>query len=179
MAIFAEPDPNTDETWTQGAMLGGMSGYDERDLAESYFLAGDTLTAVVADHKQDARELVNPVLYVYRHGIELYLKCILQPRADERDHNLGALLERFCQHVRDRYGEQVPTWVTEPISEFITYDPASTVFRYDAMGTRLQNAGEFWVDLPTARATMGRLRRAFRRVIVADDTGRIPFPGEV
>src|SRR5258708_20009752 len=59
------------------------------------------------------------------------------------------LLERFCQPVRDRYGQQVPKWVTKPISEFIRYDPASPVFRYDASGTRLQSAGEFWVDLRT------------------------------
>src|SRR5437762_800517 len=52
-----EPRPNVDETWTHGAMLGGMIGYGDEDLDESYFLAGDTLLAAIAAGDADGREL--------------------------------------------------------------------------------------------------------------------------
>lgn len=35
-SIFQEPPENVDETWTHGAMIGGMCGYSDHDLAGSY-----------------------------------------------------------------------------------------------------------------------------------------------
>jgi len=161
-------------------MLGGMVGYGEQDLAESYFLAGDMLIAGVAKGDADARELLNPVMFVYRHGIELYLKCIVRPA--RKNHSLSALLEAFCHHVRKGYGETVPAVVTKPISEFAKYDQRSDVFRYatDREGKThepLQYDGEFWIDLPALRAAMAVLRYSFRRVLWADRAGQIPPAG--
>ncbi len=119
-----------------------MIGYDQQDLADSYFLAGDTLIAAVLDERETGRSAINPVLYVYRHGIELYLKCIVQPL--ERTHSLGALLEAFCRHIRMTYKESVPAWITKPVSESATFDPTSDVFRYEHSSSQnLQNQGEF------------------------------------
>lgn len=176
-SIFREPPPDADETWTHGAMLGGMCGYGEQDLAASYFLAGDTLIGAVLEHREGrGQDLIAPVMYLYRHGIELYLKCIVKPA--ERDHNLGALLEGFCRHVRRRYGEQVPSWITKPVSEFIRYDPASLIFRYEAThGRGILDGGEVWVDFPSLKKRMTRLHKAFRRVLTADVTGEIPRAG--
>jgi len=179
-AIFQEPPPNVDETWTHGAMLGGMIGYGDEDLAESYFLAGDTLIAAIANGEADGRELVNPVMYVYRHGIELYLKCIVRP--EQKNHSLGSLLDAFCRHIREGYGEAVPAVITKPISEFAKYDQRSDVFRYetDRNGKThepLGYDGEFWIDLPSMKASMAVLRRSFRRVLWADRAGEIPPAG--
>ena len=171
--IFQEPPEHVDETWTHGAMLGGMCGYDEQELAESYFAAGDALVQSVLDGKHDGRNMINPVMYVYRHAIELYLKCIVQPPV--RNHNLASLLERFCQHVRERSQEPIPAWITKPISELAAYDRGSDVFRYesDRDGRYFPTGGESWVDLRSVRAQMARLLFAFRRVWRADATGDI------
>jgi hypothetical protein len=173
MPIFQEPPPTIDETWTHGAMLGGMCGYDEQQMAESYFAAGDSLISAVLDGQRDGRHMINPVMYVYRHGVELYLKCIVRPSV--RDHNLASLLERFCRHVRARYREPIPRWVTKPISELAAYDPGSDTFRYDTDrdGRYFQTDGESWVDLRTVRKEMSRLLFAFRRVWTADQAGEI------
>jgi hypothetical protein len=173
-AIFQEPPPDVDETWTHGAMLGGMIGYADEDLAESYFLAGDTLIAAILKGDATGHDLVNPVMYVYRHGIELYLKCIVHP--SNRSHSLGSLLDAFCRHVREGYGETVPPVITKPITEFAMYDQRSDVFRYETNKDGknhepIGQQGEFWIDLPSLKASMALLRRSFRRVLWAERAG--------
>lgn len=171
--IFDEIPEGVDETWRHGAMLGGMAG--PLDLCESYFLAADTLIEAVLDGSSQAYELIYPIMYSYRHGVELYLKGIV-PRAP-RNHDLAALLAAFCAHVESRYGEKVPTWLTGPVSELAAYDPTSDVFRYElTRNRRLQNEGEFWIDLPVLRRHMDRIQAVFRRVMSADMTGEIPPP---
>lgn len=178
--IFEEPPPDVDETWRHGAMFGGMCGYGAEDLAESYFLAGDTLVDSVVNGTSSAREVVNPVLYVYRHGIELYLKTIVRPAV--KTHRLGSLLSAFQEHVRQKYGEGVPSVITLPIAALAKYDRRSDVFRYetDRDGKNHQplgDDGEFWVDLPALKRSMAILRRSFRRVLWADRAGEIPPSG--
>jgi len=171
--IFLEPPPDEDETWTHGAMLGGMCGYDVEDLADSYFQAGGILIDTVSNGSSTGREVINPVMYVYRHGLELYLKCAVG--SDTRTHDLETLLNRFCHQIREQYHEEVPTWITTPISEFATYDRGSDVFRYEnTKHLTLQVNGEFWIDLPSLKKIMARLRWALRRVIIANRTGEIP-----
>src|SRR5687768_9291483 len=97
--IFDEVPENADETWTHGALLGGMGGCDDRELADSYFVAADALVeSVLADRDSlRTRELVAPTMYLYRHGIELFLKLIVRPK--KPDHNLDRLLGRLCRLV--------------------------------------------------------------------------------
>lgn len=180
MTIFHEPPPDVDERWTHGAMLGGMIGFGPQDLAESYFLAGDALVAAVLRGEVSGQEVVNPVMYVYRHGIELYLKCIVQP--PKKNHSLATLLESFRRHVKERYGEELPPVLETPIAEFATYDERSDVFRYDTdrdgrTHEPLGHSGEFWIDLPGLKTTMALLRRSFRRVLWADRACEIPPAG--
>ena len=173
--IFQNPPPNVDESWTQGAMLGGMIGYGRRELADSYFMAGETLIVAVLEDKEEARSVINPILFLYRQSIELYLKCIV--KVSTRTHSLSALLEGFITHVSATYNEAVPRWITEPVSEFAKFDPVSDVFRYaDGANEILQSQGEFWIDLRSLRVCMRQLRIGLTRVIVAEETGRIPPP---
>jgi len=177
MKIFQEPPPNLDETWTHGAVLGGMCGFSDQNIADSYFLAGDTLVAALLSGNERGQDLVNPIMFLYRHGIELYLKVIVQPV--DRNHSLGSLLEGFCKHVREQYQQKVPVWLTRPITELATFDPGSDLFRYEKTfppkySQRIQNGGEFWIDLKAISETMKHIRKAFRRVIIADATGEIP-----
>ena len=172
--IFSEPPEDIDDSSTHGAMLGGMSGYDDETLAGSYFQAGTTLVDHVLTSGTRGQDLICPILYVYRHGIELYLKVILQPEV--RNHSLGSLLDAFCHHVYSRYGERVPFWVTRPITQLAEFDPGSDLFRYGethppSISARFTNAGEFWVDLPTLKRTMLHLQYAFLRTLVADGKG--------
>ena len=184
--IFQEPPEDIDGTWTHGALLGGMVGYDDESLARSYFLAGRVLAEHVLSTGDRGQELICPILYVCRHGIELYLKVILHPA--KVNYSLGSLLDALCRHVRDRYDEKVPEWVTCPITELAQFDPGSDLFRYGQTRPpdsthRLIQGGEHWVDLRVVKRTMLELEYAFMRVLVADTHGLdalnaiVPRPG--
>jgi hypothetical protein len=135
--IFGEVPENADETWTHGALLGGMGGYDDRELADSYFLAADALveTALVDRDSKRTRELVAPTMYLCRHGIELFLKLIVRPK--KPDHSLDRLLGRLRRLVRIRYKQELPDPIAEAIVEFCRYDPHAVIFRFatDRKGT--------------------------------------------
>jgi hypothetical protein len=181
--IFDDVPENADETWTHGAMVGGMGGYDDRDLADSCFLAADALVErVLADRESmRTRELAAPTMYLYRHGIELFLKLILRPK--RRDHGLDRLLGGLRRLVRMRYGQELPRPVADAITEFCQYDPHAVAFRFATDKTgRLSRGkfecGEVWIDLREAKAKMAKVRYALRRCLIAEEMGaQIPPPG--
>ena len=121
--IFDEPPENADETWTHGAMLGGMCGYDDRALADSYFIAADALvdTALADRDSMRTRELVAPTLFLYRHGIELFLKLIVRPK--KPNHRIDRLLGQLRRLSRIRYKQELPAPIADAIAEFCRYDP--------------------------------------------------------
>lgn len=172
--IFADPPEDIDETWTHGAMLGGMTGYDDESLARSYFMAGGMLVEQVLGTGERGQEVICPILYVYRHGIELYLKVVVRP--GKRNHSIGSLLDAFCRDVQSKFGERVPAWITRPIGQLAEFDPNSDLFRYgqtrdSSISHRLINSGEFWVDLRTLKRTMSNIEYAFQRVLIVDREG--------
>lgn len=171
MRIFQDIPEGIDETWTHGALLGGMARFTEREIAEAYFNAADVVVdRVLVDGQQDGYEVVNPALFLYRHGVEVYLKAIVKPA--KLNHDLVKLLEGFREHVRQRYNEDLPTWLTAPVIELATYDPGSDAFRYsEPRAGRLRHIDEVWVDLGKLQKRMRMIRWALERTIVADQFG--------
>lgn len=172
--IFVEPPEDIDESWTHGAVLGGMVGYDDQSLARSYFMAGDMLIEQVLASDERGQDVVCPILYLYRHGIELHLKILMKPA--RLNHSIGSLLDAFSHHVQGKYREQVPPWLTGPIKQLADFDPNSDLFRYGrtkppSVSQRFTNSGELWIDLKKLRKTMSRIERAFIRVAVAESEG--------
>lgn len=71
----------------------------------------------------------NPILFLYRHAIELYLKGIVRSRRPT--HNLLKLRDALISFIKDNYGVDITDgWVTQTISEFADIDPSSTRLRY-------------------------------------------------
>ena len=106
--IFRDVPDEIDESWQHGALVGGMVDLAVKErgaLAGSFKRAGDTLLAAsFAD--DSAHELVYPVLFNYRHSIELYLKAIVEP--NQRNHDLRGLIRQFQQAVLDRLSTRCP-----------------------------------------------------------------------
>jgi hypothetical protein len=172
--IFADPPSDIDETWVHGAMLGGMVGYDDESLAPSYFASASLLIHGVLDSATRAQDAICPILYLYRHGIELYLKVLVQPA--KLDHSISSLFDAFCRDVKQQFDEDVPMWLSLPVSQFAEFDPNSDLFRYGqtrnpAVAQKMTNSGEFWVDLRSLRRTMMLVERVFQRVLVAQREG--------
>ena len=172
--IFEEPPEAVDETWTHGAMLGGMVGYDDESLAHSYFAAADLLIEQTLANGVRGQDIVCPALYLYRHAIELQLKVLMRPK--KLNHDLAALLSEFATHVQVKYNEQLPDWMEKPLRQLAEFDPSSDLFRYGKtkrpeVPQALMDGGEFWIDLRRLKKTMSSVENAFYRVSVAEKEG--------
>jgi hypothetical protein len=164
LKIFLDIPDDLDETWTHVALFGGMvdGAHDAYSLANNFRQAGDILIQRGLGDLE-AYELLYPVLYNYRHAIELYLKAIV--KSPKKTHKLATLMEQFKKITKENYGEEVPAWFENLISEFNSYDPGSTTFRYPG---RTSAPEERMVDLPELQKIMGILSEAFHRVFHAE-----------
>jgi hypothetical protein len=159
-----------------------MGGYDDRELADSYFLAADALveTALADRDSMRTRQLVAPTMYLYRHGIELFLKLIVRPK--KPDHSLDRLLGRLRRLVRIRYKQELPDPIADAIVEFCRYDLHAVIFRFatDKKGRQARGkfeSGEVWIDLRAAKTRMALVRYGLRRCLIAEEMGGQIPPG--
>lgn len=130
--LFIEPteDIQRDDPFSGplGFMLGGMALPNKLELAQQYYDAAHTLVEVIKRHEIEDYKLVNPVLYLYRHSLELILKYIMHSKATH--HRLDALSDDFVKFVKEQSTEKVPTWITNRLKEIAHIDPNSMAFRY-------------------------------------------------
>jgi hypothetical protein len=132
--IFLEVPHDIDVSWRHGALVGGMVDLAIKKrgvLAASFKRAGDTLLAASLAN-DTAHELLYPILFNYRHSIELFLKSTSEPA--HRNHDLTGLVEHFRRVVREQLGAEVPGWIVESLNEFHDVDGRSTTFRYPEAG---------------------------------------------
>jgi hypothetical protein len=137
--ILQEPPDDLDETWRHGIFLNG-GGVDEYlELARSYKQSAEALLDS-ALKSGEPRDWGYPVLFVYRHALELYLKIVGE--IQEPTHSLEDCVRLVEKHHRLRIGSPVREWIIE----LDKIDPYGTAFRYadDQAGT-LKYA-EYWVD---------------------------------
>lgn len=111
-----------------GVMIGGMALPTKYDLAVQYLDAADYLVACIRKQEVEDFTLANPILFLYRHSIEMLIKSLLP---DERNtHNLAGLIALYQEHVRRKYSCKVPGWILDRIKDIDEVDPGSTAFRY-------------------------------------------------
>lgn len=152
--ILQEPPGDLDETWMHGMLLngGGVNAYLE--LARSYKSSADALLDS-ALKSGEARDFGYPVLYAYRHVLELYLKILGEN--DERTHSL----RRCVEIVEKRHSAQLPSKrIPDPIRSWIleldAIDPLGTAFRY----------AEYWMDFNQVKFAIGMIFTALDRAIL-------------
>lgn len=130
--LFEEPSPELEriEPWfgPKGFMIGGMALPKEQELGQQYFDAANILVETIKRGDWEDYKLANPALYLYRHSIELTIKSLIGPAV--KGHNLAALADRFESTVWERFGQEVPGWITARLKEIAAIDPNSTAFRY-------------------------------------------------
>jgi len=158
--IIRERPEELDETWRHGTIIGGMAEFgDIFALAESYKLAGDILVdAAIA--RDEAYELFYPVIYNYRHAVELYLKASLSSR--RKGHELPPLLQEFNGELQAEFGQSTPEWFNNIIQVFHDFDPGSVTFRYAKTNEFVDR--EYWADLHHIKNKMGDLANGLQKV---------------
>ena len=99
--IFQDPPDYLNEDCRQGSLMGGMvEGLANNfTIAESYRLAGDTLVRSIT-MGPDGYKIARPILFCYRHALELYLKSTATEDetihvSGKSGHALAAMLDRL------------------------------------------------------------------------------------
>ena len=165
--IFQDP---SDEDYgdSKVAWLGGIgqNAYDFWDIAQAFKIAGDLLAEKILAGDFEAYELVYPVLYNYRHCLELYLKSFVY----KKTHKLNELLLGFEKYLKRLHGVEIPAVYKNLILEIHDFDEASFVFRYPELikSRETGDLGEFSVDIVNLRRKMDALQVSFHRIIEAD-----------
>ena len=133
--LFSETHP------AQGAFLAAHS--DERlyHLTEGYKLAADLLVEQTELEVWSRKKLVYPIVFCYRHFLELTLKAMLAeygslgnlPRKNRSHHKLEDLWKDFrtlLRNLNSDHPEMGTDAVEHCIAEFAKIDPFSETFRY-------------------------------------------------
>lgn len=165
MRIFEEPPDGLDETWTNGVLVGGMaSPLDPMELARAYRAAAEALIPAALTSGEEWR-FTYPLLYLFRHALELYFKEMVKP--EKLSHDLRPRLKGLESIVRDRYHQGIPPDLHADLTVLVEMDPDGQGFRYSQ--TRKGEAqwlpGEYWIDLRTLGTRMNVLCDALEKII--------------
>ena len=165
-SIFSDL-PDEPET-KYGAMLvnwNGQTGRTTYDMAQSYKAAAFRLLDQASGYNE-SWESVDPILFCFRHALELNLKALhdVQPK---RSHGLSDRANHLHHRLTGCYQQLQLDWLRDRILEFNTVDPRSTAFRYDDVANA-NVAPEVWVDFAQLRRIMNAIFRALDRVRLDD-----------
>jgi HEPN domain-containing protein len=125
--LFSEQDFSHRESewdYPKGFMFGGMSGDGNlQDYARQYMTAADLIIDAIYRNDIEDFNVSNPVLYLYRHATELYLKNILHNRnlEIENEHSLHRLINKI---------DDLPERIKKIVIEVHNLDNKSKAFRY-------------------------------------------------
>ncbi len=111
-----------------GFLVGGLGAGERDHIAEQYFRAANLLVENIRQKNVADFEIAYPVLYLYRHAVEVLLKSLLGGHTSH--HRLDALAGDLVKFAREKYDQQVPQWVTDRLHELARIDPTSQAFRY-------------------------------------------------
>jgi hypothetical protein len=145
--LLQEPPDGLDETWRHGVFLNGGSVNEFLELARNYRQTAEAILDS-ALKSGEPREWGYPVLFAYRHTLELYLKIIGD--IEEDTHSLRDCVRLVEKHRGQKIGSPVREW----IMEFDSIDPIGTAFRYADDQKRTLSYAEFWVDFVQLRYAM-------------------------
>ena len=163
--ILQEPPSDINETWRHGILLvgGGVDG--QLALARNYRECAVTLLEG-ALKSGEPRDCSFPVLFAYRHALELYLKIIGE--IDDHTHSL----KECVVLVEKRHGERLPSRAREWIVELDEIDPNGTSFRYaDGKAGKELRSAEYWVDFVHFKFAMARVFRMLDTAILSAASG--------
>ena len=139
-------------------IAGGIFGGAQKlELADSYKKAGDLLISNLKNQNNNWCAFF-PIIFTYRHSIELYFKAIL--RGENNTHDLTILAEKFNQILESNFKTKSPLWFKNMIKSFNEFDPGSTAFRYGELDWK----DEMVIDLEHIKEIMEWSSESFIRV---------------
>jgi len=176
--LFEEPisDISRPDEWSTplGFLIGGMANNKFQHLGQQYYDAAKLLIQGIRHQDIEDYLIANPVLYLYRHSIELFVKALLLDAA--KTHNLDTLADEYEAFITDQFGSPPPSWIVMRMKEIGAIDPNSTAFRYNQVYDRSIRAdrsldGEYHIDLNHLESAMSALVTALVGSIAMIDLG--------
>jgi len=171
--IFQEIPDEIDEDWKWGAIVGGWSS-ENLVIARAYRTAGDWLVDKGL-REEEMYEVAYPILFLYRHSIELYLKAIARDHTHYEDVSRSAkekpnqrspghrlLIDELKEVVQLRFRQKLPARLLLFLEGFARNDPDSQTFRYE---DGPKSGAELWADLRQAKVMMDVLVKGLERII--------------
>lgn len=126
-------------------------------LAQSYKNAGGVLVESAIDNA-NAYKLIYPIIYTYRHSIELYLKTNIRNR--QIIHSLTTPLEELKQTLKYEFNATIHEWFEIVVMAFNEYDPKGVSFRYGGSLPKY----EAFVNLVHLRDIKEQFTKAFQTI---------------
>lgn len=155
-----------------GAILvnwNGNAGVAAPEVSSAFRVAAERLLdAALANN--ETWEAAYPILFCYRHGLEVGLKSLM-PGAP-RQHGLADLWAVLLPRLAGQYPVGQLAWLSDRIAEFEHVDPRSTAFRY-ADAVPAARAPELWVDFHHLKASAASLFDALDRLRLAGTAGAV------
>ncbi len=147
------------DEWSEplGFLVGGGANQPFQHLGQQCYDAAWHLVEAVKHQDVADHRVANPIMYLYRHSIELFLKSILQGAA--RTHSLDTLSDEYRSYIKEKFGSDVPEWLIQRMKELGAIDPNSTAFRYNMVYDTPVD-GEFHVNLHHLQSSMTALNVA-------------------
>jgi len=100
-------------------MVGGMANLTFRDIAEQYFDAASAAVGKDQERRLEDHRLANPVLYLYRHSIELFIKAALV--GAPKTHDLDKIVPQFRALHKSKFGAHLADWINHRLKELARY----------------------------------------------------------
>jgi hypothetical protein len=147
--LLQEPPVDLGEPWRHG--ISPSIGVDaDFELARSFRQSADALLKSALQSGEPGVSGV-PVLFTYRHALELYLKILGDIK------HLTHSLEDCLNSVERRLGSRISLPIRGWIIELGQIDPKGTAFRYadDQAGTLRYS--EYWIDLDHVKHAMTKV----------------------
>lgn len=157
--LFQKPSDEICESWQNGTLIGGMACRDLPQVARAYKLAADELLKV-AQSKYEPQELDYPVLFLYRHTVELYLKAALKNPPEHHD------LSGLIQLLEAESGRKIVGWVKDRLWDFHRIDNMAALFRYADPPAN----DELWIDFYQLQLVIDKLVKAMEQYIESKRT---------
>lgn len=130
---------------------------DILSLANAFKESGDVLIDSFLN-EADVYKYISPILYQYRHAIELYLKYAIV--TEEKTHDLLQLYSKFKSRIADEFREDIPSWFENIILAFDRVDKSGTIFRY---GGQI-SGDDILVDLNHIKAMIDRFAKSINNI---------------
>jgi hypothetical protein len=165
--LFEEPTAALErpDHWSEplGFMVGGLANQKYQHLGQQYYNAAYHLVECIKHQDIADYEVANPVLYLYRHSIELFLKAIMLGAA--KTHSLDTLADEYRGFIKSEFDAECPDWIIMRMKELGSIDPNSTAFRYNMNYNKITKSdapvdGEFHVNLHHLQSAMTALNVA-------------------